>query len=52
MFFGLDYVWRPQLTKNSNQSESLLFWGDKFLDEKNGRGHVIFEWLNPDLVIK
>jgi len=33
-FFGLDYVWRPHLTKNSNHSESSLFIGGAELERK------------------
>jgi len=29
-FFGLDFVLRPQITKNSNESESSLFRGENF----------------------
>jgi len=40
-FFGLDNVWRSQLTKNSNKSESSVFWG-KIFGVKSGPYDVIF----------
>jgi len=45
-FFGLGYVWRPQLTKNSNQSESLLFFGEKFGVKKVDE----VTWFSDDVI--
>ena len=46
--FRLDYVWRPQLTKNSNQSESSLFLGE-FWVKKMGEVAWFLEWRHRGL---